>query len=61
VTKVENKLGIRASDTATLVFEDCRVPLDNILGSPEVNVEQGFAGVTENEIRGLRHAHADVF
>src|SRR5206468_4117995 len=36
VTKVENKLGIRASDTATLVFEDCRVPLDNILGSPEV-------------------------
>src|SRR5439155_799592 len=27
VTKVENKLGIRASDTATLVLEDCRVPL----------------------------------
>lgn len=34
--KVENKLGIRASDTATIVFEDCRIPYDNILGSPEV-------------------------
>ena len=36
VTKVEDKLGIRASDTATIVFEDCRIPLDNILGSAEV-------------------------
>src|SRR4030095_13079247 len=36
VTKVEHKLGIRASDTATLVFEDCRIPLDNILGSAEI-------------------------
>jgi acyl-CoA dehydrogenase len=46
VTKVENKLGIRASDTATLVFEDCRVPLTNILGSPEVpKTSEGFKGV----------------
>jgi len=48
VTKVENKLGIRASDTATLVFEDCRVPLDNILGSPNVpKTSEGFKGVME--------------
>src|SRR5215813_5689217 len=46
VTKVENKLGIRASDTATLVFEDCRVPLTNILGSAEVpKTSEGFKGV----------------
>jgi acyl-CoA dehydrogenase len=47
VTKVEKKLGIRASDTATLVFEDCRIPLDNILGSPEVpkTSSEGFKGV----------------
>jgi acyl-CoA dehydrogenase len=46
VTKVENKLGIRASDTATLVFEDCHVPLNNILGSPEVpKTSEGFKGV----------------
>lgn len=36
VAKIEKKLGIRASDTAALVFEDCRIPFDNILGSPEV-------------------------
>lgn len=46
VTKVEDKLGIRASDTATLTFEDCRIPLDNILGSPEVKkTTEGFKGV----------------
>ncbi len=48
VTKVEHKLGIRASDTATIVFEDCRIPLDNILGSPDVqkrDTTKGFKGV----------------
>jgi acyl-CoA dehydrogenase len=48
VTKIEDKLGIRASDTATVVFEDCRIPLDNILGSPEVQMRdttKGFKGV----------------
>ena len=46
VAKVENKMGIRASDTAMLVFEDCRIPLDNILGSPEVKQStEGFKGV----------------
>jgi acyl-CoA dehydrogenase len=45
VTKVEHKLGIRASDTATIVFEDCRIPLDNILGSAEIpKTSQGFKG-----------------
>ena len=29
---LEKKLGIRASDTATLFFEDCRVPSANLLG-----------------------------
>jgi alkylation response protein AidB-like acyl-CoA dehydrogenase len=32
--KKENKLGMRASDTATLVMEDCRIPAGNILGAP---------------------------
>jgi alkylation response protein AidB-like acyl-CoA dehydrogenase len=30
--KKENKLGLRASDTAELVFEDCEIPLENLLG-----------------------------
>jgi len=33
VPKVEDKLGIRASDTAEFVFEDCRVPAANRLGA----------------------------
>jgi alkylation response protein AidB-like acyl-CoA dehydrogenase len=28
----ENKLGLRASDTSTVIFEDCRIPLSNLLG-----------------------------
>ena len=44
VDRLEHKLGIRASDTATIIFEDCRVPAENLLGSPEVDVKQGFAG-----------------
>ncbi len=42
----EKKLGIRASDTATLRFENCRVPAANLLGSAEVKKsdEGGRAG-----------------
>jgi alkylation response protein AidB-like acyl-CoA dehydrogenase len=36
--KKENKLGMRASETAELIFEDCRVHKDNILG----NLGDGF-------------------
>ena len=32
IGKVEDKLGIRASSTAELVFEDCRIPAENLLG-----------------------------
>jgi len=37
--KKENKLGLRASDTATLVMEECRVPKESLLGRPG----EGFA------------------
>ncbi len=30
--KKENKLGLRASDTAELIFEDCMIPAQNLLG-----------------------------
>lgn len=36
--KKENKLGMRLSETAEMIFEDCRVHKDNILGE----VGQGF-------------------
>jgi alkylation response protein AidB-like acyl-CoA dehydrogenase len=30
--KKENKLGLRASDTSELIFEDCEIPAENLLG-----------------------------
>jgi acyl-CoA dehydrogenase len=47
VERLEHKLGIRASDTATIRFTDCRVPAANLLGSPDVELEQGFGGVMQ--------------
>ncbi|WP_323793974.1 acyl-CoA dehydrogenase family protein [Nocardioides sp.] len=44
VDRLEHKLGIRASDTATIIFENCRVPKDNLLGSAEIDPKAGFAG-----------------
>jgi alkylation response protein AidB-like acyl-CoA dehydrogenase len=31
--KKENKLGLRASDTSELIFEDCEIPAENLLGA----------------------------
>ncbi|MCK5052750.1 MAG: acyl-CoA dehydrogenase family protein [Anaerolineales bacterium] len=48
VTTMEHKLGIRSSDTVSILFQDCRIPFDNILGSPEVvkkkKTKKGFKG-----------------
>lgn len=44
VERLEHKLGIRASDTAVIVLDNCRVPAENLLGSPEIDTKQGFAG-----------------
>jgi alkylation response protein AidB-like acyl-CoA dehydrogenase len=38
--KKENKLGMRASDTSEVIFSDCRVPQDNLLGAEG----EGFIG-----------------
>jgi acyl-CoA dehydrogenase len=45
VVRVENKLGIRASDTAAIVLDNCRIPADHILGSPEIKRGRGFKDV----------------
>ncbi|WP_018601221.1 acyl-CoA dehydrogenase family protein [Mycobacterium sp. 155] len=47
VERLEHKLGIKASDTAVIRFENARIPKDNLLGNPEIHVEKGFAGVME--------------
>ena len=38
--RLEHKLGIRASDTAAFILDDCRVPPENLLGSPEVDARR---------------------
>jgi len=43
VTHKEKKLGIRADDTAAYVFEDCRIPRENLLGGDE-SVPKGGSG-----------------
>lgn len=40
----ERKLGIRADDTATYVFQDCRIPRDHLLGGEEKAAKQGSGG-----------------
>ncbi|HEV7919083.1 MAG TPA: acyl-CoA dehydrogenase family protein, partial [Solirubrobacterales bacterium] len=45
--RLEHKLGIRASDTAAFILQDCRVPAKNLLGDPEVHTDKGFAGVMQ--------------
>ncbi|MBO0084296.1 acyl-CoA dehydrogenase, partial [Listeria monocytogenes] len=47
VTRLEKKLVIKASDTASISFNDCRVPAANLLGNAEVDVQKGFAGGME--------------
>jgi acyl-CoA dehydrogenase len=48
----EKKLGIRASDTATLVLENCRVPAENLLGRAEVKKKDAKAGTGDKGFKG---------
>lgn len=43
VGKIEDKMGLRANETAELVLEDCRVPEENLLGGEAAYVsKEGF-------------------
>ena len=44
VTHKEKKLGIRADDTAAMVFSDCRIPRENLLGGNEEIAQKGGGG-----------------
>ena len=47
VERLEHKLGIKASDTAVIRFDNARIPKDNLLGNPDIQADKGFAGVME--------------
>src|SRR5256884_1659468 len=42
VGRIEEKMGLRASQTAELIFEDCRIPKDNLLSGRENSKKAGF-------------------
>jgi acyl-CoA dehydrogenase len=44
VTHKEKKLGIRADDTAAMVFSNCRIPRDQLLGGDESVAKKGAGG-----------------
>jgi alkylation response protein AidB-like acyl-CoA dehydrogenase len=62
VARVEEKLGQRASDTAQIVFENCKVPAANLLGREGegyrialANLEAGRIGIAAQAV-GMAHA-----
>jgi acyl-CoA dehydrogenase len=44
IGKMEEKLGIRASDTAQIILDNCRVPADNLLGDAAIKTNGGTRG-----------------
>src|SRR5438477_2408030 len=42
VGRIEEKMGLRASQTAELIFENCRIPKDNLLSGRESMKKAGF-------------------
>ncbi len=63
VARIEDKLGQRASDTAQIVFEDCAVPAENLLGREGegyrialANLEAGRIGIASQAVGMARAA-----
>lgn len=42
VSKVEKKLGMRGSPTASLTFEDCKIPVENMIGAEGEGYKQAL-------------------
>ncbi len=66
VTRIEEKLGQRASDTAQIVFENCEVPAANLLGREGdgyrialANLEGGRIGIAAQAV-GMARAALDA-
>jgi butyryl-CoA dehydrogenase len=66
VGKEEEKMGLRASDTVELVFEDCRVPAENLLGQEGdgfviamASLDGGRIGIASQSV-GLAQACLDA-
>jgi acyl-CoA dehydrogenase len=47
VVRLDKKMGIRASDTASITLTDCRIPKGNLLGTADIDTKKGFGGVMQ--------------
>ena len=50
IGKIEKKMGLKASTTVELVFEDCRVPAGNLLGQEGIGMKIALAGLDGGRI-----------
>ncbi|MFC1967695.1 acyl-CoA dehydrogenase [Chloroflexota bacterium] len=50
VGKLEHKLGIRASSTAELIFQDCFVPRENLLGKEGEGFKKALESIDESRV-----------
>ena len=55
-TKLKNKLGIRASDTAEISYSDVRVPKENLIGTPGRGFQQFMAFFDHTRLHICAHA-----
>jgi len=50
IGKIEKKMGLKASTTVELVFEDCRVPVESLLGTEGMGMKIALAGLDGGRI-----------
>ena len=50
IGQLEDKMGLRASDTADLIFEDCRIPVENMLGKEGEGFKIAMTGLDGGRI-----------
>ena len=62
IGRIEDKLGIRTNQNAEIVFEDCRVPLDNLVGEENAGMSLrasiGAGGSVKEGVKALGVARA---
>ncbi|HSV47116.1 MAG TPA: acyl-CoA dehydrogenase family protein [Ramlibacter sp.] len=56
VIRLEDKMGTRASSTATLAFDNCRVPRTNLIGDPGDGLKILFASLNKSRPSVAAHA-----
>lgn len=56
VVRLEDKMGTRASSTATLAFDNCRVPRANLIGEPGQGLKILFASLNKSRPSVAAHA-----